>query len=254
MDDSRTGLRLRTTLNRLVMPAGLTVALPLVAVAELLRGGTGEAVARRAVRVLAGALGVHTEILGAGRLDPEGSYVFVANHSSPLDIATLLLVHPRVRFAATTELFRIPVLRRAMLALRTIRVERGHPGRARQALDETAVRIREEGSVAVFPEGRMANPGELLPFKTGAFALAAAAEAPIVPVAIHNAGALMPRDARGAVRPGRIVAEVLEPIPTEGCSVADRRRLRDEARDALRSALRPADGGTASRPDLGPFP
>lgn len=250
MERRRTSVGLRTALNRLIMPAGLTVALPLVAVAELLREGSGGPVGRHAVRILAGALGVHTEILGADRLDPACSYVFVANHSSPLDVTTMLLVHPGVRFAATTELFRIPVLRGAMRALRTIRVERGRPARARQALDETAVRIREEGSVAVFPEGRMANPGELLPFKTGAFALAATAGAPIVPVAIHNAAALMPRDAHGAVRPGRIVAEVLEPIPTEGCTIADRRRLRDEAREALIAALRPTDGGTASRPEL----
>lgn len=235
------------------MPAGLTVVLPLVAAAELLRAGSGGSTAHRAIRVLAGALGVRTEVLGRDVLDPDRTYVLCANHSSPLDITTMLLVRPEVRFVATAELFRIPVLRRTMRALRTIPVERGLPGRVRQAISEIAVHIRQEGSVAVFPEGRMAEPGELLPFKTGAFAVAVEAGAPVAPVAIHNASALMPRDAHGAVRPGRIVAEVLAPIPTQGCRIADRRRLRDETRNALAAALRPTDGGRTPRPDIGPF-
>jgi 1-acyl-sn-glycerol-3-phosphate acyltransferase len=93
----------------------------------------------------------------------------------------------------------------------------------------------------------------MLPFKPGAFVFALRAGLPLVPVAIHNSAAILPRGDALALSSGRVVVEVLEPIDTQGCGPEDRHRLAEEVRKALEAALRPADGGAADRSDLGAF-
>jgi hypothetical protein len=52
---------------------------------------------------------------------------------------------------------------------------------------------------------------------------------------------------------GRVVVEILDPVPTAGLGFEDRHRLKDQVRRALVEALRPEDGGVADRRDLGAF-
>jgi hypothetical protein len=42
-------------------------------------------------------------------------------------------------------------------------------------------------------------------------------------------------------------------VTTRGLAIEDRTRLAPEVRAALERVLRPSDGGSAERPDLGPF-
>jgi 1-acyl-sn-glycerol-3-phosphate acyltransferase len=60
-------------------------------------------------------------------------------------------------------------------------------------------------------------PGEFLPFKKGAFYMAAQAGVPIVPVAIKHTDHLMGKGT-GEARVGTIEMVMLPPIPTTSCS------------------------------------
>jgi 1-acyl-sn-glycerol-3-phosphate acyltransferase len=235
-----------------VVAAALVVTLPLMAVAELARPGLGGRIARRVILTGAPLVGLRFDVRGAERLERSRPCVVVANHSSPLDVAALVVAHPSVAFAAATELYRYPLLSHAMRALGTIPIDRARPGAARRALLAGGLRAGSRWCLVVFAEGGMSPPGELGRFKSGPFALALEAGVPVVPVAIHNASALMPRQNRVAVRPGRVVVEVLEPLPTEGLAPSDRRALRLATRHSLAAALTARDGGHAERDDVGP--
>ena len=76
-------------------------------------------------------------------------------------------------------------------------------------------------------------------------------QVPIVPVAIHNSAEVMPARKYLTIHGGRIVIEVLPPIPTAGMTIQDYPRLREQVRTVLLQALRPEDGGYADRSDLG---
>jgi len=78
-------------------------------------------------------------------------------------------------------------------------------------------RIRSGRSFAVFAEGTRARPGEFLPFKKGAFYMAAQAGVSIVPVAIKNTDRLMGKGT-GEARAGTIEMIMLPPVPTTGVS------------------------------------
>jgi 1-acyl-sn-glycerol-3-phosphate acyltransferase len=65
--------------------------------------------------------------------------------------------------------------------------------------------------ITVFPEGTRSLDGKLLPFKKGAFFLAAETGAPMVPVVLRGTRQMMPKGTLKIV-PGEAVVEFLEPI------------------------------------------
>jgi len=227
--------RVRRNVNRIVVVIALVFGLPLVAVAGGIRRQWGRRVARAVVRATAAACGVRFVVRHDGRVRAGSSSVYVANHSSPLDIPALLVALPDIRFVAASELFRIPLLASAMRALDTVPVDRRSPRTARQQLRELAA--TDGLFVAVFPEGGIAPPDQRVAFKSGAFALAIDAGAPITPVAIRGSAVVLPGGAAFAVRPGTVTIDVLEPFLPAGTSSAARGALRDAAEAAIRARL-----------------
>jgi 1-acyl-sn-glycerol-3-phosphate acyltransferase len=233
-------VRLRAQINRPVVALCLLVGLPLVAVTESIAPGRGRRMAIRCIRALGRLCGVTFEVRPTGRLDGDGSYVFVANHSSPLDIAAVLLADDRVQFLAAAGLFRVPLLSSAMRALGTRPIDRHDTGHAYTQLAELAGEDRPL-RLAVFAEGGIAPAGRRLPFKKGAFVLAVDAGASVVPVAIHHTDRLLPPGARLGLRPGMVVVDLLPPVPTAGLTGADVDDLRRQVEAAVLSELGPAD-------------
>ena len=72
----------------------------------------------------------------------------------------------------------------------------------------------------IFPEGTRSRSWEMLPFKDGAFRLAIESGAPILPIAVAGTRNAM---AKGSFRflPARAIAQLLEPIPTTGMTLAE---------------------------------
>lgn len=226
---------LRAQCSQVLAVVAVTAVLPVVVVAEVLRPGSGRAIAGRACRSLGRFSGVHFDTRGTERLDPDRTYVLVPNHSSFLDIPAVLLAGTKVRFVAAAGLFRIPILAAAMRALGTEPIDRHHPAAALRQLSELADLARDPRPrwMVIFAEGRMAPAGQRLPFRNGAFTLAIDAGVPVVPVAIHGAAQALPPGARFAVRPGSVTVDMLAPIDTAGMSASDRDELRDRVRQAV---------------------
>ena len=160
--------------------------------------------------------------------------IYASNHSSMFDIWALFATLPgSVRFVAKRELFKIPLLGRAMLSAGHIPIDRAARKSAFEAYDEAARTIqRGTSSIVVFPEGTRSRTGDLLPFKNAPFGLAIAAQVPIVPVYVHHTFEILPKGAwRLRPRPIRLLAG--PPIMTSGLRPEDRERLRDEVRAAM---------------------
>ncbi len=229
--------RVRTQVNRIVIAVAVCVILPLIACVERIRPGAGQPVARRCIGVVARSCGIAFEVRSFAPGPVSRPAIYVANHSSPVDIPAMLTARPDIRFMAASDLFRIPLLSSAMRALHTIPIDRHDSAEAHRQLDALMANPDRDHDVAIFAEGGIAPRGERLPFKTGAFALAIRTATPIVPVAIHGSAEVLPPRGFLAARPGRIVVELLEPIDPAGLTLDDRGALRDEVERTILSAL-----------------
>lgn len=177
--------------------------------------------------------GVRVRLEGIERVDPTRPFVLAANHVSNFDILVLQgwFPHP-FSWLAKQELFRIPLLGRAMRQLGDVPVDRGKGRSALRSLDAAAARIAAGTSVVVFPEGTRSPDGLLQEFKTGAMILAIKAGVPVIPVALLGSGEVLPRG-RLLVRPGVVTVRFGEPIPTAGLTLRDKEALAGRVRAAL---------------------
>ncbi len=228
-------MRVRPVLNYLWTTA-FTGAMSAVGVAGQL-GGPNRARfqghTRFWARNLLRGLGVRVHAFDTWRLEPEGTYVLMANHQSHVDIPTLFAALPLVPgFLAKAELRRVPLFGRAMEAGGHVFVDRGQHAQAVDAIRRAAHDLREGGSIVIFPEGTRSRRREVLPFKKGGFHLAKQAGVPIVPVGLRGTAAILPKHENG-ILPGDVEVHVGEPIEPEelaACSV-------DELSDLVRARI-----------------
>jgi 1-acyl-sn-glycerol-3-phosphate acyltransferase len=158
--------------------------------------------------------GAKVHVTGGEHLEPNQTYVFISNHRSYLDTATLFVyTGRRLGLLAKKELLNVPILGYGMGFVNVMAIDRSNRERARQTVEAAIARIRSGRSFAVFAEGTRARPGEFLPFKKGAFYMAAQAGVPIVPVAMKNTDKLMGKGT-GEARSGTIEMVMLPPIST----------------------------------------
>jgi len=165
--------------------------------------------------------GVRVKVMGREHLDPDQPYVFVANHHSYLDAAPLFaFTGRRMGVVAKKELLKAPILGYAMGFVNVIAIDRSNRPRAIETLKMATDRLRAGISFAVCPEGTRAPPGEMLPFKKGAFHMAVEAGVPIVPIALRNSDLLMGKGT-GEAWPGTIEMVMWPPLDTSKVKTDD---------------------------------
>ncbi len=139
--------------------------------------------------------GVRVKIFGLENIDKNSTYVFVSNHSSQFDIPVLQWGVPnKLAMIFKKELSKIPIFGWQLKYGPYIMVDRKSPESGMKSIEESKELMKTKGiSILVFPEGTRSETGELLPFKRGAFHLAAKVGYPIVPVTIIDSDKIMPK-------------------------------------------------------------
>ena len=181
---------------------------------------------------------MNVQVRGAEHLDPNQTYVFISNHRSYLDTATLFAyTGRRLGLLAKKELLNVPILGYGMGFVNIMAIDRSNRERALKTVEAATARIRSGRSFGVFAEGTRARPGEFLPFKKGAFHMATQAGVSIVPVAIKNTDQLMGKGT-GEARAGTIEMIMLPPVSTADASTdEDVKRLVDSVHSIIGKEL-----------------
>lgn len=179
--------------------------------------------------------GAQVKVTGSEHLEADRSYVFASNHRSYLDTAALFrYTGKRIGLVAKKELLKVPVFGQGMGFVNIIAIDRSDPERAQASMEKARQVVKDGYSFGVFVEGTRAMPGELLPFKKGAFHLALQTDVPIIPVAIKNTDRMMGKKT-GEAYPGEIEIVLLPPIETKGRDVME---LLTETRAAIARELK----------------
>ena len=220
--------------------ATLVVGLPAILLGLLVPGQSRKGrifrwVTKSYSRILLPVFGVTVETRGVPRVDRNAPYVFMANHASHVDSLALAVSIPHpLHWVFKKELSKIPVFGWVLLSLGQIMVDRQSAAQSRSALSTAAGALTGNNSVLIYVEGTRSKDGKLQPLKKGGFHIALQAGLPIVPVRVSGSHDIVPPGSL-RVRPGHVVVELFDPVPTEGKTEADVPELMARVRDALLS-------------------
>ena len=179
--------------------------------------------------------GVRVQTVGLEKIDPARTYIFMSNHVSNLDPPiTVPLIPRRSSVMVKRELFKVPILGRAMRMGSLVPVDRGNRDAGIEAV-RAAKQVVEQGlNMAIYVEGKRSFDGKLLPFKKGPFYLALECGVPVVPVTISGTHYVMPKG-RFAIKPGLVTVIFHRPIEPE--DFGSRECLMEKVRKAIDSGL-----------------
>jgi 1-acyl-sn-glycerol-3-phosphate acyltransferase len=194
-------------------------------------------VARGAARLFLLVAGMPLSVRGVEHI-PDAQCVVVANHASYLDgVVFTAALPPRFGFVIKREMDAVPL---AGLLLRRIGsefVERFNRHKGASDARRVLRKASSGHSLVFFPEGTFVDEPGLLKFHTGAFAIAARANCPVVPAVVRGTRVAMPASSM-LPRPGAIAVDFLAPIvashaETERAAV----ELRDRSRERILAEL-----------------
>ncbi len=171
-------------------------------------------------------------------IDPNQTYVFVANHLSFLDIPLYARACTNTfRFLSKAELAKIPLMGYVIKNL-YITVDRADKNDRSKSLDKMKASLDEGISVFLAPEGTRNKTNEpLLDFREGAFRLAIKAQIPLAILTIKNSCQLLSPHRPLEMRPGTIYAEWSKPIETINLSEDDLQQLKEKTRETMLAVL-----------------
>jgi 1-acyl-sn-glycerol-3-phosphate acyltransferase len=161
---------------------------------------------------------------GLERIPEEGPAVIVCNHVSFVDALVIAAACRRpIRFVMDHRIFRLPILSFVFRTGRTIPIApaKDDPQMMERAFAEVAQGLAAGDLIAIFPEGRITDSGEVAAFRRGIKRILETTPVPVVPVALRGLwgsffsrqdGAAMTKPWR--MRPfRRIGLAVGEPVP-----------------------------------------
>jgi 1-acyl-sn-glycerol-3-phosphate acyltransferase len=182
--------------------------------------------------------GFHYKVEREQSIEPNKSYMFVANHTSMTDIMLMLAVvrNPFV-FVGKKELSRIPLF--GFFYKRTcILVDRNNSKSRLKVFDHAQKRLNQGLSICIFPEGGVPDNESILldEFKDGAFRLAIEHQIPIVPITFaDNKKRFSYTFFSGS--PGLMRAKTHCQIPTQGLELSDKRALKEKVKNVIYNQL-----------------
>ena len=183
--------------------------------------------------------GIRYRVTGPGRVLDRPA-IYCLNHSSNIEPIVFFLVvrklFPRLKVIYKWELRKLPLLGRCFAIANFVPIDRSNREQSSRAIEQAARQIRDGDSFIVFPEGTRSRTGELLPFKKGAFVLAIAAQAPLVPVAVIGAREAMTKGSL-VIWPVVVTVRIGVPVETAGTTYDDRDRLTGEVRNRIAALL-----------------
>ena len=210
----------------------LMLAIPTLAAAALLRNPAwGWRLARVVANGFLRLCRLPLMVQGLEHIPAFGPFVMAVNHASYLDGLILLaaLRERGYRFAAKRELRESLLPRLFLQSIGTDFVERADIKQSVEDASRLAESVRAGRAPIFFAEGTFTRTAGLLPFRMGAFVIAAQTGVPLVPVTIRGTRSVL-RDGSWFARRGAIVVTIAPPLAPQGSDWNAAVALRDAAR------------------------
>jgi lysophosphatidate acyltransferase len=188
-------------------------------------------------------VGLKFVVLNEEKINTRRPAVLIGNHQTGLDLAIIGALCPaRSVIVAKKELQYIPLFGWFFKAAGNLLINRSKAEDAKSMINRVTTELNEKNlNLVIFPEGtrnRHKDGSELmLPFKKGAFHIAARTGLPVIPVVcstLKGKSIWENFDLKGGI----IVMSVMDPVETQGLSTAEVDLLRDQIREQMIVELR----------------
>jgi 1-acyl-sn-glycerol-3-phosphate acyltransferase len=165
--------------------------------------------------------GIKVIVQGRENMIP-GPAVVIMNHQSNFDPLLQGPVFPKnTVIIGKIEIVKIPLWGRIFNATNNILVDRNSKGKSSSAIDLAVERLQNDDCYLwVFPEGTRSQGGKMKRFKHGAFKMAIATQAPIIPMVTTPLQPVLDVPNKVA-KGGKLGISILEPISTKGMTESD---------------------------------
>ncbi len=160
------------------------------------------------LRVIAG---IDVEWRGTEKI-PSGPLIVAAKHQSAWETFALLTLFDNPLFILKRELQWIPIFGWLLIKGRMVAIDRRRGKEALAAMNERArIELADGRQLIIFPEGTRRPAGAEPRYKFGVAHIYGVEGVPCLPIAL-NSGLFWPR--RSILRrPGKVIVEILDPIP-----------------------------------------
>jgi len=154
-----------------------------------------------------------------GKLKPA---MYVANHCSWMDIPFVSRIFGFLNYKiiAKAELLKVPILGKAIQVGGHITLDRTNRRSQMKAFKSGVQWLKDGVNLVTFPEGTRSKNSRMGSFKKGAFKMAQAVGASVVPLSISYADKVQPSDyafpAKASILFPKAVIKIGKPISTEG--------------------------------------
>lgn len=156
--------------------------------------------------------GIKYEVRGMENI-PKQPFIIASKHQSSFETFIFILLFRKAVFILKRELKWIPFIGLHLIALKMIFINRSDGiSSIRHIIKLAKMRIKENRSIIIFPEGTRTTINQNIKYQPGIAALYSVLSVPVLPVAL-NTGLFWPKSILSLRKnPGKAVIEILPPI------------------------------------------
>ena len=152
---------------------------------------------------------------GRDNIDPNKTYVLVANHQSYWDILVLYGLYKPFKFVSKESIFNMPFVGQNMYFNQYVKIKRGDMKSIKEMMNTCKAWLNRGASILLFPEGTRSEDGEIQKFRDGAFRLAVDCNVPVIPVVINGTFPIISKKSSSLNFRSDITVKVLPPVNPE---------------------------------------
>jgi 1-acyl-sn-glycerol-3-phosphate acyltransferase len=177
------------------------------------------------------------EVHGIEKIDPRGTYLFMANHTSLFDVPLLGAYIPTfVRGVEAKQHFSWPIYGWMLRRLGNIPIDRKNIHASIRSIRQTETLLQKGKSIIIMPEGHRTLNGQLLPFKKLPFFLSKQADIPIIPMGLSGLFHLKSKRS-WLIRPTTLKVKFGDVIPVEKIRALSTIELMDITRNEIKNLV-----------------
>lgn len=188
-------------------------------------------------RLLLRLMFIRVETIGKEKINPQKTYIFMANHVNIFDVFILNGYIPNfVRGVELESHFNWPIWGKVISRYGNIPISQTRFLSAIKSLQKAEQAIRDGTSIIILPEGHRTKDGKLLPFMRGPFMMALKTKVDIVPVVMIGAYKIK-KVTHWLVKPGKVKLVFGDIIPYQLIKDMSSKELKEYVKNNIQELI-----------------